>query len=549
MHSPPPQPRVPLDYISKSELESIVREQNDQFENWKQAERLKFNSEIEKVRQNLTDAIRELEKRDRMVAAAPVINVTAERNEENENIWKKRYRELEQMYENSQRQVRETVETIESAYEEKFRRIEQMVERQKETTANEAKQDQTKRVINDSSLLQIPVPIIDLKSSLPPALSRTTFEYKVNEVEAQQNSTPDETDQSESDEEIRALEAAKAKLLSRSNVSAPAMEESKEKPIVSSLEKPLLSPKKLILNTFKTRLKQLGIDTKTKAISKEDLNAATETLAERRDASKRQNRGFFITRNQLMTKVDQLARSRLGEAPKPRTLRSKTVDQPIVRKRETPSQPVPKLRSTLQVSGNNPVIDILPSKLKLVNEDRPAVPKPRETTSNLFKTRTGSSLLVAPEIKLTSDDVITVHAEINPLAETLSRSPVPSARTSPRPSVSDHDRHVERLLDTPIKRLSTSPDVITVESSRRAIENDSDLSDILEAVPLQPKPIPKKRVLFNLDRDNAGGAVEKAESTLNVTKEIGPKLSSTVIQVSKAEEDSDWNISSFDDEK
>lgn len=549
MNSPQPQPRVPLDYISKSELESIVREQNDQFENWKQAERLKFNSEIEKVRQNLTDAIRELEKRDRMVAAAPVINVTAERNDDNENIWKKRYRELEQMYENSQRQVRETVETIESAYEEKFRRIEQMVERQKEATANEVKPDQTKRVINDSSLLQIPVPIIDLKSSLPPALSRTTFEYKVNEVEAQQDSTPDETDQSESDEEIRALEAAKAKLLSRSNVSAPTMEESKEKPIVSILEKPLVSPKKLILNTFKTRLKQLGIDTKTKAISKEDFNAATETLAERRDVSKRQNRGFFITRNQLMTKVDQVARSRLGEAPKPRTLRSKTVDQPIVRKRETPSQPVPKLRSTFQVSENNPVIDILPSKLKLGNEDRPTVPKPRETTSNLFKTRTGSSLLVAPEIKLTSDDVITVHAEINPLAETLSRSPVPSARTSPRPSVSDHDRHVERLLDTPIKRLSTSPDVITVESSRRAIENDSDLSDILEAVPLQPKPIPKKRVLFNLDRDNAGGAVQMAESTLNVTKEIGPKLSSTVIQVSKAEEDSDWNISSFDDEK
>lgn len=480
-----------------------------------------------------------------------VANVTAHnRSDEDEHIWKQRYRELEQMYESSQRQVRETVETIESAYEEKFRRIEQMVERQREIK-QDSKESSGK--IAESSLLQIPVPKFDFKASLPPVLSGAKEGHKINEIDVhQENETAsDETDQSESDEEIRALEAAKAKLLLRPSVPIP-QEEPKQLHVVhKATEKPLISPKKLILNTFKTRLKQLGIDTRTKAISKEDLNAASVVLAERRDISKKKNRGFFITRNQLMTKVDQLAKSRMNEeAPKPRA-RRKTDEQPIIKKREAPSQPVPKIRSTFQVPERHPVIDILPSKLKLANEDRLSVPKPTDIASNLFKTRS------VPEVKLTSDDVITVQAEINPLAESLSRSPIPSIRTSPRPSLTDHDRHLERLLDTPVKRLSSAPsppDVITaveVASGRPAIDaNDSDLSDILEAVPLQPKPIPKKRVLFNLDRDSVGGGMgEKVDSVMNLTKQMGPTLSSTVIHVSKADEDSDWNISSFDEEK
>ncbi|XP_062554278.1 cilium assembly protein DZIP1L isoform X2 [Armigeres subalbatus] len=538
------QPCVPLDYISKSELETIVREQNEQFESWKTAERLKFNNEIEKVRQSLTEAIKELENRDRLTTTAsvpqqPCVEIVS--SGDDEHIWRKRYRELEEMYENSQRQVRETVHTIESAYEEKFRRIEQMMALQSKEATQALTQDSenvavaSSKMSSDNFLLQVPVPKIDFKVSYPTTQTKAKDEFEMNDIVSHEDIASND-DQSESDEEIRALEATKTKIFEQT-IAAPPVVNLKD----NVSEKPLISPKRQILNTFKTRLKQLGIDSKTKAISKEDLNAATESLAKRRDVNKKRNRGFFITRNQLLTKVDEIAKTRMGVAPKVRTFH-KSNDQPVIKKQEKQPQPIPKLRSTFNISEKHPVIDLLPSKLKLAVES-PIKPDQSSPASNLFKIKSVSSRHSVPDVKLISDDVITVQADINPIAEALSRSPVISD-TIPH-HMSEYDQHLERLLDTPTKRPSTPPDVITVagRSDRPVMENDSDLSDILEIVPQQPKPIPKKRVLFNLERDS-GEEVRKTEPS-----QIGPTLSSTVIRVSRVEEDSDWNISSFDEEK
>ncbi|XP_039433792.1 cilium assembly protein DZIP1L [Culex pipiens pallens] len=476
---------VPLDYISKSDLEAIVREQKEQFEAWKTLEREKFNGEIEQVRRNLTAAIHELEKR-----PAPIPEQRHVHDEEDDRIWKQRYHELERMYENSQRQVRETVQNVEAVYEDKFKQLERRMERKE--AAVETRREESKVL-------------------LPPPEQEQQVESEIDEAIEEHGSASEEPAQTESDDEIRALEAAKARFLAKIAVEPPP-EVSHEVP--QKPERKLISPKKQIMNTFKTRLKSLGIDPKAKSLPKDDLNTVAEAMAERRDVNRKKNRGFFITRNQLLAKVDQIAKGKIGESSKQL---SKSEDLPVIKKKESAPQPVPKFRSSLQTPS-----EILP--------DRPNALKTTTSNANLFKIKSvgpNSNFLSVPEVKHanSNDEILTVQAEINALP--------PSLRTSPRASFSEYERHLERLLDTPIKQVGTPPDLITVEGRKEADQSDS--SDLNAA-----KPVPRKRVLFNLDKQGSG--------TTDAVP-IGPTLSSTVIHVSKADEESDWNISSFEDEK
>ncbi|KAL1375481.1 hypothetical protein pipiens_004660 [Culex pipiens pipiens] len=453
---------VPLDYISKADLEAIVRDQKEQFEAWKTLEREKFNGEIEQRHVHY---------------------------EEDDRIWKQRYHELERMYENSQRQVRETVQNVEAVYEDKFKQLERRMERKE--AAVEIRREE--RIV------------------LAPPEQEHQVESEIDEAIEEHGSASEEAVQTESDDEIRALEAAKARFLAKIAVEPPP-EVSHEVP--QKPERKLISPKKQIMNTFKTRLKSLGIDPKAKSLPKDDLNSAAEAMAERRDVNRKKNRGFFITRNQLLAKVDQIAKGKIGESSKHP---SKSEDLPVIKKKESAPQPVPKFRSSLQTPS-----EILP--------DRPNTLKTTTSNANLFKIKSvgpNSNFLSVPEVKHANnnDEILTVQAEINALP--------PSLRTSPRASFSDYERHLERLLDTPIKQVGTPPDLITVESRKEADQSDS--SDLMAA-----KPVPRKRVLFNLDKQSSG-----APDALP----IGPTLSSTVIHVSKADEESDWNISSFEDEK
>ncbi|XP_058825721.1 cilium assembly protein DZIP1L-like [Topomyia yanbarensis] len=525
----------PLDYISKTDLEAIVREQKEQFESWKALEREKFNQEIENVRQNMTDALRELEQRDRINATVASHNhsmLPVEQNPALDSIWKERYHELERMYQNSQKQVRETVENVELVYEDKIKQFERMME-QRALAVKKA--DASTNTLEQRSI-ELNVVEKDEEPLSSAILSEQTIIPKTEAEEAlcideaiESNISSEETEEIESDEEIRTLETARRELLAREDASPT--EKNLEK--CNKLEKPPISPKKIIMSTFKSRLKGLGIDSKTRLLPKEDLNLASVVLAERRDANKKKNRNFFIMRNQLVAKVDQLARSKMGETIK-QTSNLSTGNQPIESgKRESialPVRPNIKSRSPLPSSTRKPSIEILPSKLKLTTADRLTVSS--GSTANPFKVKpvlTSSSLVTVPEIKLTNDDVITVQAEINPIPDILPSSPVPLLRSTRKP---EYERHLERLLETPVKRVRTPPESIITQEHKHE-RDDSDLSILLDAVPLQTKPpVPKKRVLFNLE--------SKASNDTNLA--TGPSLS-------KAEDESDWNISSFEDEK
>ncbi|XP_055606752.1 cilium assembly protein DZIP1L [Uranotaenia lowii] len=543
LSSPSPQP----DLVSKDEVEAIVREQ---FESWKAIERDKFNREIEQVRQNLAATIQELEKRESSAEAVvpPVAQAPVVTDRESENIWKLRYHELEQMYENSQRQVKETVESIESVYEEKFKQFERKLAQQEAVAKRE--RDQTAQAVERI--------LIENKTSQNVGHSTTKNVEPIRKtpivqiqpdhddsdegshVESQRESSPSE--HSESDDEIRALEKTKAKyLVTEAKDKLPKVE---KLPISEvSIEKPVILPKQQILNTFKSRLKSLGIDSKTKSLPKEEFNAAAEALAGRRDANRKKNRNFFLTRNQILAKVDRIAKTKMGESVKNKPDQKRTTENaPIIKSKDSAAlQPVPKLRTTFQVTEQKSPIEILPSKTKIST-----APKPRQTTTNIFKTKSAASF---QELRETNDDIITVQAEINPKAEILERSANVPRKASPQPTRTDYENHLDRLLETPVKRITPPPDIIEVATSDDQKRNDSDLSDILDTVPLKPKPIPKKRVLFDLDR-GAGSNADQLGNKSSAIKEVTPILSTpTEAHSLRADEESDWNISSFDEDK
>ncbi|XP_055642048.1 cilium assembly protein DZIP1L isoform X2 [Toxorhynchites rutilus septentrionalis] len=546
--SPTRQPQLPplppVDYISKSDLDAILREQREQFDSWKSIERQKFNQEIESVRKSLTETIQELEKRDRTTPPPPAQVVTIERNtEQDDNIWKRRYHELELMYENSQRQVRETIENIESAYGEKLKQFERLMDRKEETapvSVASAPKVAPRLPHKPTEKLPIKALVDNLEKQIPVRnVSKSSVvesnESDVDEDIQQHDSPSEEDEQTESDEEIRSLEAARAKLLARINVVSPPVVAAQQGDIPAKApKKPLNSPRRQILNTFKHRLKALGIDPKANTLPKDDLDAATEALAERRDTNKKKHKSFFITRKQLAATVDQITKGKMGE---PRFAKPKVDEK---------TKPVPTLRLSYQASDRKSSLDLLPSRMKLASSlgERQIDQKQPAMKSNIFKAKStsaasSSAIPALPEVTLTSDDIITVQAEIHTVTEVKATSPV----------LSDHAQTLERLLETPVKRVGTPPDVIA--SAERGLKetNESDISDILEAVPLQPKPIPKKRVLFNLNNSESTEKERYEVPTSSADKPFGPTLSSTAIEVSKVDEESDWNISSFEEEK
>ncbi|XP_055550633.1 cilium assembly protein DZIP1L [Wyeomyia smithii] len=540
-NSPLPERSRPLDVISKADLETILREQREQFECWKTAERQKLAHEIDQMRQSMTEAIRELE-RDKPDRLAVPMAITEQQRRASFNdevtVWKDRYHEMEKMYRDSQRQVSETVQNIESAYARRFKQFEEMMQKH-EAAVKLTKDEMLPKIMVVEDKAQATVEDERLTPPLEPSVlvveaHEDKEESDVDEVR-ELGSLSDETKDSESDEELKLLEEAKAKYLTKE----------KEKLIVQQKESPkqqekaLISPKKQIINTFKSRLKGLGIDSRTKLLPTEDLRSAAIILAERRDANKKKNRSFFITRNQLSTKVDQIAKSKIIGP------QQKHDDVPVIKKRETPhptTQAITKTRSPLSKTGRKSSVDILPSKIKIPANDFLAPPAPN---TNLFKakfipvTTSSAPSIDQPQVQLTSDDLITVQAEINQIPSPALRetnSPKPTARSSvPRPSASEYDQHLQRLLETPIKRVTNPPP----DHKQAAQLEGSDLSDFLETSPQLPKPIPKKRVIFNLEGREQGLPSPVA----------GPAMSSTVIKVSRAEEESDWNISSFEDEK
>uniref|UniRef100_A0A182VW59 C2H2-type domain-containing protein n=1 Tax=Anopheles minimus TaxID=112268 RepID=A0A182VW59_9DIPT len=532
------------DLISKSDLQSFLEEQKQLFESWKAGERETLNQQIESVKQNLVDVIQNMEKSERNT---PVPEVE-------ETVWKDRYKELEKMYEISQRQTQQAIGSFELAYTQKMEQIEKLLlearavehtVNQRNTTFKHVNQPQS----SSTSLKVVTLPKVTIESE-----SITDCTKQMTEInDPTQENISSESEPIESEEELlHTIEAARKRQLITTAprpVVTPATEPPKEtKPQSRGTPNTLLiSPKKQILAQFRARLKSIGVDPKSKKLFGDHLNVACKALADRREVQKQKHNHFFITRNQLLSKVDQLARIKVEETPLAKAnIRRMSVDQPILTRKETnpsSSARVPATQPRLKVSS---ALELLPSKQKL---HLPEMGTVESTDLNVFKSK--SSLVSGPlkssyrpTIKLTDDDIITVHADVSSAAGLEESITVPNM--SKRASISSYDQQVERLLHTPIKTIH--PTIATGNTqSIMSQENSQDNNAILDTAAIHPKPVPKKRVLFNLDK--ADNALSTPSGQQQTPEEYVRPQQKYDLQTGKVDEESDWNISSFDEDK
>uniref|UniRef100_A0A182JXJ5 GINS complex subunit 4 n=1 Tax=Anopheles christyi TaxID=43041 RepID=A0A182JXJ5_9DIPT len=555
-----PKERAPVgDLISKSDLQSFLDEQKCLFESWKTGERQKLNQEIETVKKNLIDVIQTMEKSESNTPT-PVVDENG--------IWKDRYHELEKMYETSQKQVQETIKSFERNYTQKMEQMEKLLLENRALEHKENPHTSSTEHTNRSTtphnsthlkMVTLPTVVIERESVADDGIKQTQQKQEENITHTNQ-SISSESEQDESDEEPHAcLETLKTRqLLVKTPLYIETMQESITEPKPQahqiSHQASLISPKKLITSQFRARLKAIGVDSKSKQLFGEHLNAACKALADRRDVQKQKHNHFFITRNQLLAKVDQLAQVKIGETPqnKESGLSKMPQDRPIMMNREKhiPSAKVPAIKPRLKTSS---AMELLPSKLKLHSTDTgPA----HQTDMNVFKSKTtlaaGSSTpSYRPTIKLTDDDIITVHAEVSHFSgqEEFIITPNPSKR----PSISSYDQQIERMLHTPIKTIHSSAksqDRVQGLMAEETIPSNS--SETIESLSTS-KPIPKKRVLFNLDKEDntkaIGTSMARAGQPPIVEEYSRSHPKHGAHKTSKVDDESDWNISSFDEDK
>uniref|UniRef100_A0A182PYI7 GINS complex subunit 4 n=1 Tax=Anopheles epiroticus TaxID=199890 RepID=A0A182PYI7_9DIPT len=523
------------DLISKSDLKSFLEEQKSLFENWKKEERQTLNQEMESVKRNLVNVIQTMEHSERNTPT-PVVD--------DSNIWKDRYHELEKIYQNSQRQCQESVASLENVYAQKMKQLEQLFQKSIVQERKESQHDS-----NTTSKRGLPQDTTNFKMVTLPSVviqSETIVDNGIKQIEDTRGQTiSSDTDQAESGGERQvSIEIIKTR---QSPMNIPFIVEEaivESKPQVTSLQTLLISPKKQILTQFRARLKAIGVDPRTKQLFGEHLNVACKALADRRDVQKQKHSHFFITRNQLLSKVDQIARMKIGGSSTTKeTIPSKVLqDQPIVKSREKPFSSIkaPAIKPRLKtVSG----MELLPSKQKLQLPDTESLHQP---DMNIFKSKAilASAPAYRPTIKLTDDDIITVHADVSQLPgqEEFATTPNPSKRAP----ISSYDQQVERLLHTPIKTIhptAKTQDRINALMAEETIPASN--NETVENVSLL-KPMPKKRVLFNLDKEDYSKA-----ATISMTSGGQPTIVEDHLRslqkfdtpkALKVDDESDWNI-------
>uniref|UniRef100_A0A182SQC8 C2H2-type domain-containing protein n=1 Tax=Anopheles maculatus TaxID=74869 RepID=A0A182SQC8_9DIPT len=538
----PVEQTLSADLISKSDLQTFLEEQKQLFESWKAGERKTLNQEIATVKQNLVDVIQSMEKSERNTPIP----------ETEENVWKDRYQELEQMYEISQKQAQQTIASFERVYAQKMEHMEKLL---LETRASLPDTNQhhshTTHVNQRLPHHSIGLKVVTLPTVAIEGESVTGRSKEIVRYDQSSNIISFESDQATSDkEEPQNVEPARKLAMKTPHVVVATIEPDTAKVSTpqsqSSQNALLISPKKQILNQFRARLKAIGVDPRSKQLFGENLCAAYKALADRREIQKQKHNHFFITRNQLLSKVEQLARGKADETSEAKVIVSKmSTDQPILVRKgiHSSSSRVSLTQSRLKASS---ALEVLPSKQKLHLPEM-------GTDSNVSK---GKNFLVPgsqgplyrPTIKLTDDDIITVHANVSHLSGQDDSIVIPNP--SKRASISSYDQQVERLLHTPIKTIQ--PAIATSKPQGLIMqENSSDISGIVESISEQPKPVPKKRVLFNLDStDNlqSAGPTPAPSGQQQTKEEYFQSQKNYDLHRAKVDDESDWNISSFDED-
>ena len=185
---------------------------------------------------------------------------------------------------------------------------------------------------------------------------------------------------------------------------------------------------------------------------------------------------------------------------------------PVIKKRSA-SLTIPTIKS--------PLPELLPSKMTV-------------NTEEFVRTST-------PIVEMNDDHIIIAQPiepihEIHPKRHSLTK--ITEIEPKPLTKVNEIESKLERLLETPVKTIDSNTSLAASSLDLRKYANSDDISDIseiLDFVPIQPKPVPKKRVLFNLDEI-------KNDNIVNVSSHAHHKEKSH-------NDDSDLDISSFDDEK
>ena len=128
----PERPQTPQ--ISKEDLANVVKSQQIMFEEWKNEERKKFQNEISEMKHNFEETFKNIEKKEKSPSNLQVPQMKLAN--EDQNLWKMRCHEMEKMYQDSQKQMNETVSNMENVYANKMKEFEKFMEKTKHEMEN-----------------------------------------------------------------------------------------------------------------------------------------------------------------------------------------------------------------------------------------------------------------------------------------------------------------------------------------------------------------------------------------------------------------------------
>lgn len=135
--------KVDQSEINKNELTDLLKSQMIVFEEWKNSERKTYTDEISGLKKKLEDTIEEFKSNSKVVLEKCVeanlivsprqdeIQLEMElKREQEENLWKKRFNELEEMYENNQKKMNSTIRDLDDKYKDNMIKIEETVRKE-----------------------------------------------------------------------------------------------------------------------------------------------------------------------------------------------------------------------------------------------------------------------------------------------------------------------------------------------------------------------------------------------------------------------------------
>lgn len=135
--------KVDQSEVNKNDLTDLLKSQMIVFEEWKNSERKTYTDEISGLKKKLEDTIEEFKSNSKVVLEKCVeanlivsprqdeIQVEMDlRREQEENLWKKRFNELEEMYENNQKKMNSTIRDLDDKYKDNMMKIEETVRKE-----------------------------------------------------------------------------------------------------------------------------------------------------------------------------------------------------------------------------------------------------------------------------------------------------------------------------------------------------------------------------------------------------------------------------------